>query len=119
MAVMKLTALRRAPARALIATLRAYRLLLSPWLGTQCRFEPTCSLYAIDALERHGAAAGSYLAARRVLRCHPWCEGGIDAVPETAPRPFARLRGHAAAAVSRRTGTLRVPADSTSPKSAP
>jgi putative membrane protein insertion efficiency factor len=78
-------------ARVLIALLGAYRLLLSPWLGGQCRFEPTCSRYAIDAIERHGAAAGSYLAARRLLRCHPWCSGGFDPVPEHPSIPFRSL----------------------------
>ena len=58
-----------------------YRLLLSPWLGSSCRFEPTCSAYALRALEAHGAAAGAYLSARRLLRCHPWCAGGCDPVP--------------------------------------
>jgi putative membrane protein insertion efficiency factor len=67
--------------RALVGTVRLYRLLLSPWLGSACRFEPTCSVYAIGALEAHGAAVGSYLAAKRVLRCHPWCPGGHDPVP--------------------------------------
>lgn len=66
---------------ALIAPIRAYRLLLSPWLGSACRFTPTCSAYAIEAIERHGPAGGSYLAIRRILRCHPWCAGGIDPVP--------------------------------------
>lgn len=80
-------------ARALIAVLKAYRLLLSPWLGSQCRFEPTCSRYAIEALERHGAAAGSYLTLRRVARCHPWCEGGCDAVPAQPPALFTRWTG--------------------------
>lgn len=65
----------------LMALVRAYRLLLSPWLGNACRFTPSCSAYALDALDRHGAAAGSYLAARRVLRCQPWCAGGHDPVP--------------------------------------
>jgi uncharacterized protein len=76
--------LRAAPTwiqRALIGLLKGYRLLLSPWLGSQCRFEPTCSRYAIEALESHGAGRGSYLAARRVFRCHPWCDGGFDPVP--------------------------------------
>lgn len=76
--------------RVLIALVRGYRLLLSPWLGSACRFEPTCSAYALQALERHGAAAGSYLVAARVLRCHPWCTGGCDPVPAQAPRLFAR-----------------------------
>ena len=73
------------PSAALIAPVRAYRYLLSPWLGSACRFTPTCSLYAIEALEQHGAAQGSYLAARRLLRCHPWCDGGFDPVPPTTP----------------------------------
>jgi uncharacterized protein len=72
------------PRRLLAAPIRAYRFFLSPWLGSACRFEPTCSRYALDALEQHGAAVGTYLAARRVLRCHPWCNGGIDAVPPAA-----------------------------------
>ena len=65
----------------LIRLVKAYRLLLSPWLGSACRFEPTCSRYAIEALEMHGAAKGSYLTAGRLLRCHPWCAGGFDPVP--------------------------------------
>jgi putative membrane protein insertion efficiency factor len=69
------------PRRAVALPIRLYRYFLSPWLGSACRFEPSCSRYALDALERHGAIEGSYLAARRVLRCHPWCEGGIDPVP--------------------------------------
>ncbi|MET0517744.1 MAG: membrane protein insertion efficiency factor YidD [Burkholderiaceae bacterium] len=77
--------------RALIGLVRGYRLLLSPWLGASCRFEPTCSAYAIGALQRHGAAAGSYLAAARILRCNPFCEGGHDGVPDRAPALFSRL----------------------------
>lgn len=73
------------PRRLLIGLVQAYRLLLSPWLGSGCRFEPTCSVYALGALERHGALAGSYLAGRRLLRCHPACAGGHDPVPERAP----------------------------------
>lgn len=68
-------------ARLLIALVRAYRYLLTPWWGTQCRYSPTCSQYAIEALARHGAWRGSILAARRILRCHPWHEGGFDPVP--------------------------------------
>ena len=75
------------PGRALVGAIRLYRLLLSPWLGNACRFEPTCSVYAIVAIERHGAAAGSALAARRILRCHPWCAGGHDPVPPAPWRP--------------------------------
>lgn len=73
--------LRSLPQRTLVTIVQGYRLLLSPWLGSQCRFEPTCSAYALQALQVHGAAAGSYLAARRILRCHPWCAGGCDPVP--------------------------------------
>ena len=76
---------------ALMALVRGYRLLLSPWLGSSCRFEPTCSAYALKALEMHGAAAGTGLTVGRLLRCHPWCAGGHDPVPEEAPRLFSRL----------------------------
>lgn len=65
----------------LIGVVKFYRLMLSPWLGSSCRFEPTCSAYALTALETHGAATGAYLGARRLLRCHPWCAGGSDPVP--------------------------------------
>ena len=78
------------PRRLLVGAVRAYRLLLSPWLGSACRFEPTCSAYALQALDRHGAAAGSLLTAARLLRCHPWCAGGHDPVP-SAPLLFRHL----------------------------
>jgi putative membrane protein insertion efficiency factor len=65
----------------LLALIRAYRYLLSPWLGRQCRFTPSCSLFASEAIERHGAAHGSWMALRRIGRCHPWHEGGFDPVP--------------------------------------
>jgi putative membrane protein insertion efficiency factor len=65
----------------LVWLLRGYKLLLSPLLGQNCRFYPSCSSYAIEALQIHGAARGSWLAARRVCRCHPWNEGGVDPVP--------------------------------------
>jgi len=77
--------------RLLIGIVRGYRLVLSPWLGSACRFEPTCSVYALQALERHGAAAGSYLTVHRLMRCHPWCAGGSDPIPEQAPRLFSAL----------------------------
>ncbi len=66
----------------LLTLLKAYRLLISPWLGYRCRFEPSCSTYAMKAITIHGCFKGSRLAAWRVLRCHPWCEGGVDPVPE-------------------------------------
>lgn len=61
---------------------RAYRLVLSPWLGMHCRYQPTCSVYALEALEKHGAVRGSWLAVRRILRCHPGAGSGYDPVPE-------------------------------------
>ena len=79
------------PARALMAVVRGYRLMLSPWLGNACRFEPTCSRYSLAALERHGALAGSYLTVHRILRCHPLCNGGHDPVPYNPPLLFSRL----------------------------
>lgn len=67
------------------AIVRAYQLVLSPWLGPRCRFHPTCSHYALEALELHGAWRGSGLTLRRLLRCHPWGEGGYDPVPPKHP----------------------------------
>jgi hypothetical protein len=67
--------------RFLIGLIKAYRLLLSPWLGSSCRFTPTCSAYGLQALAMHGATAGSYLTLKRIARCHPWCDGGHDPVP--------------------------------------
>jgi len=75
----------------LIGLVKTYRLLFSAWLGSACRFEPTCSLYAMDALNQHGAAAGSYLTVKRLLRCQPWCAGGHDPVPADKPRLFTGL----------------------------
>jgi len=75
----------------LMGLVRGYRLLLSPSIGSACRFEPTCSVYSLQALEKHGAGWGSYLTLTRLVRCHPWCAGGHDPVPEEAPRLFTRL----------------------------
>ena len=75
----------------LIGLVKGYRFFLSPWLGSVCRFEPTCSLYALDALRQHGAMAGSYLTVGRLLRCHPWCAGVHDPVPSQKPRLFTGL----------------------------
>ena len=79
-------------ARLLALPVRAYRLLLSPWLGHSCRYQPTCSAYALEALERHGALRGGWLAARRVLSCHPWGGAGYDPVPGADPAHEAELR---------------------------
>jgi uncharacterized protein len=68
-------------ARALSALIKGYRYALSPFFGTQCRFHPTCSAYALEAIALHGAARGSWLALKRIGRCHPWRAGGLDPVP--------------------------------------
>jgi uncharacterized protein len=66
----------------LLALLRGYRFLLSPWLGNACRYWPTCSEYAREAIEMHGAARGTLLASARLLRCNPYGRGGVDLVPD-------------------------------------
>lgn len=71
----------------LIFLIDGYRLLLSPFFGTQCRFYPTCSAYAREAIETHGVIKGTWLTILRIGKCHPWHEGGIDNVP---PRPTHR-----------------------------
>lgn len=71
--------------RLLLALIRSYQFLLSPWVGNQCRFYPTCSHYAAEAIERHGALCGGWLAVRRIGKCHPWHPGGMDPVPKTSP----------------------------------
>ena len=74
-------------ARALALPVRAYRLVAAPWVGHGCRFQPTCSAYALEALRTHGALRGAALAAARIARCHPWGGSGIDNVPKAgAPR---------------------------------
>ena len=87
-----LKAVYRLPQRGLIILVQGYRLLLSPWLGSGCRFEPTCSTYSLQALQQHGATRGSYLTLRRLARCQPWCDGGHDPVPPaTSTSLFSRL----------------------------
>lgn len=65
----------------LLMLVRAYQVCISPFLGQNCRFYPTCSNYAVEAIRLHGAAKGSALAARRLCKCHPWHPGGVDPVP--------------------------------------
>jgi hypothetical protein len=67
--------------RLMLLVIRAYRYLLSPWWGNQCRFDPTCSEYAMQAIQEHGPLRGSWLALRRLTKCHPWHRGGFDPVP--------------------------------------
>ncbi len=68
----------------LIQLVRFYRLAISPWLGSNCRYDPTCSSYAIEALQIHGFLKGSWLAMKRIGRCHPWGSSGYDPVPKVA-----------------------------------
>jgi putative membrane protein insertion efficiency factor len=70
----------------LIWLLKGYRFAISPLYGQVCRYHPTCSAYALQAVETHGAIRGTYLAAGRVLRCHPWSAGGYDPVPQPHQR---------------------------------
>jgi putative membrane protein insertion efficiency factor len=79
-------------ARVLVLPIRVYQLLVSPLLGPRCRFYPSCSAYAVEALQRHGALRGSWLAVRRLGRCHPWNPGGPDPVPPA--RPVAAQTSH-------------------------
>lgn len=100
------------PRRMLVGLVRAYRLLLSPWLGSACRFEPSCSAYALRALEQHGATVGTYMTLRRLARCHPFCEGGHDPVPDRAPALFRRF---ASAVPCAAAGPSSTSIDKTSP----
>lgn len=69
----------------LIAPIRLYQMLISPLLGQRCRFYPSCSQYALEAIQKHGAVHGLALGARRLVKCHPFNPGGVDLVPEPVP----------------------------------
>ncbi|XOV83825.1 MAG: membrane protein insertion efficiency factor YidD [bacterium] len=77
----------RMPARIAVAAIRLYQITLSPWLGNQCRFYPTCSHYGIEALSTHGLIKGLWLTAKRLGRCQPFHAGGIDEVPHAQDPP--------------------------------
>lgn len=108
-------ALPAAPARsplawAMRAFVQAYRWTISPLLGPSCRYYPTCSAYALGAIDEHGAVRGAWLAAKRICRCHPWHEGGYDPVPPRAARApghAARDAGDAAASASSLSASAR------------
>ena len=72
--------------RVLLVLISAYRILLSPLFGASCRFYPTCSTYALEAIETHGAVKGTWLALMRISKCHPWHPGGVDPVPPAQQR---------------------------------
>jgi putative membrane protein insertion efficiency factor len=86
--------LSRAVTLPLIALIRAYQLLLSPLLGPRCRFAPGCSTYAVEALTLHGPIYGTWLAAKRIARCHPWGGSGFDPVPAARACTHEHLSGH-------------------------
>lgn len=67
--------------RFLVALLRAYQYAISPFLGRNCRYVPSCSEYAVEAVQKYGAVRGGWMGLKRVCRCHPWCPGGYDPVP--------------------------------------
>jgi uncharacterized protein len=69
-------------ARLFAVPVYVYRLVFSPWIGQNCRYQPTCSAYALEALNKHGGIKGGWLAVRRIARCHPWGGSGIDNVPD-------------------------------------
>jgi len=69
------------PQRLALAVLSGYKTIISPWLPPACRFQPTCSMYATEAIRRYGVIRGGWLAVRRLLRCHPFSRGGFDPVP--------------------------------------
>jgi putative membrane protein insertion efficiency factor len=83
--LMAMSRFRDLPRRSAIGLVRLYQLIVSPWLGPRCRFSPTCSHYACEALAAHGLARGGWLTVRRVGRCHPFSRGGYDPVPDPAP----------------------------------
>ncbi len=66
----------------IVFLIRLYQYLLSPWVGRQCRFKPTCSDFSIEAIKKHGVRIGIFLMIRRIFSCHPWADGGIDPVPQ-------------------------------------
>lgn len=86
----RFSAAQRIAVRLITGLLHAYRLAISPWLGARCRYQPTCSAYAIEALETHGVLRGVALAARRIARCHPWGGSGYDPVPRAGAMSGAR-----------------------------
>ncbi|MEJ6021364.1 membrane protein insertion efficiency factor YidD [Ramlibacter sp. PS4R-6] len=77
--------------RLLMALVRGWQLTFGAWLGPTCRFTPSCSVYSMQALQRHGAVAGTWLTVHRIARCGPWCQGGDDPVPLEKPRLFTHL----------------------------
>jgi uncharacterized protein len=103
----------RLPALAVVGLLRLWQLLVSPVYGQTCRFYPSCTAYAIEAVDRHGLLRGGWLAVRRLGRCHPWNPGGVDLVPASRVRPSAEPGAGPATAIADGAGdTTIIPAAS-------
>jgi putative membrane protein insertion efficiency factor len=100
---------RRPVRRALLAAVRFYSRAISPALPARCRFYPTCSAYAAEAIERHGAARGTWLALRRLVKCAPWHPGGVDLVPPAPGTPDLDRASSTAAAVAAAVSTPTAP----------
>lgn len=81
------------PRNLVVIVLRAYRAVISPLYGDVCRYYPSCSAYALGSVQEHGVVTGGWLATRRLARCHPWAEGGIDDWPVVENSPYRRTRG--------------------------
>lgn len=94
--------LSRLPSLLLVLLVRGYQLLISPLFAGSCRFYPSCSAYAVQSLQRHGAIRGTWLSARRLLRCHPWNPGGVDEVPQSRRSSTAPPSGMSATAPAHR-----------------
>lgn len=75
----------------LIGIVRLYQLIISPWMAPSCRYSPTCSHYALEALKKHGALKGLWLSVKRISRCHPWGGEGYDPVPEAESKPKSQI----------------------------
>jgi putative membrane protein insertion efficiency factor len=86
--------LRQLPRLVLMTLVRGYQVFVSPLLGQTCRFYPSCSAYAIEALRQHGALRGTWLTVRRLARCHPWNPGGVDLVPRADRADSANQAPH-------------------------
>jgi uncharacterized protein len=103
----------RLPALAVVGLLRLWQLLVSPVYGQTCRFYPSCTDYAMEAVDRHGLVRGGWLAVRRLARCHPWNPGGVDLVPASRTRPSAEPAPPPATAIADGAGdTPIIPAAS-------
>jgi putative membrane protein insertion efficiency factor len=96
-------------AKAFCRLIRLYQLVLSPWIGQQCRYYPTCSNYALEAIHRFGPWRGSLLGIRRILKCNPWFGGGLDPVPDSEHSASSELRNRNQKILSERVSPCCLP----------